>query len=236
VLWQDEIDAVASSRSGGLGGDSNVGACDGVVSALLSQLDFAQAGIIIIGATNRPDKIDAALLRPGRLGTLCHVAIPGPKQRLAVLRASLRKAPMDPDLAANLGAVAAATEGFSCADLNAVCERSVKLAVKAAVDAEEELGLRSTPSPLSMAHVEGAMRSARASVSPDEADWFDIVESAIKTGVEIPSKADTAAHAEVPALRTQVADLIEQIKDASRWQRAYSKAKMSAVELVNIRN
>merc|ERR1711865_778166 len=128
----DEIDAIATSRSSGLSADSNAGACDGVVSSLLSELDVAQSGIIVIGATNRPDKIDAALLRPGRLGTLCHVAIPGVQKRMAVLQASLRKAPMDATVKANL----------------------VKIAVKAAVEKETEDGIACQPLPLSLPHME----------------------------------------------------------------------------------
>ena len=229
VIFMDEIDAIATSRSSGLSADSNAGACDGVVSSLLSELDVAQSGIIVIGATNRPDKIDAALLRPGRLGTLCHVAIPGVQQRMAVLQASLRKAPMDATVKANLDKIADATEGFSCADLNAVCQRAVKIAVKAAVEKETEDGIACQPLPLSLPHMERAMRNARSSVSVEDAEWFRLVNEAIESGRAIPKQEARRYDDDVPKLQQQVHDLVDQVKDAARWQRAWAMAKESSV-------
>lgn len=237
VIFMDEIDAISSSRTG-LSSDSNQGACDGVVSTLLSELDSCTSGVVIIGATNRPDKIDKALLRPGRLGTLCYVSIPNHAQRLAVLRASLRKSPMAPELSDGLHHVASATEGFSCADLNAICERAVKMAVRDAIKTEEMATEMDNCEwealqPLSLTHMEEAMQHARRSISDEDAEWFNSVAMAVEAGLPMVSKAaDGGPKHDVSALQEEVRDLVEQVKDMSRWQRGWGWAKASAVQLL----
>jgi|EP01049_Picozoa_sp_SAG25_P009805 transitional endoplasmic reticulum ATPase len=237
VIFMDEIDAISSNRSG-LSSDSNQGACDGVVSSLLSELDSCHSGVVIIGATNRPDKIDKALLRPGRLGTLCYVSIPNQTQRLAVLRASLRKSPLAPELSSGLEHVARATEGFSCADLNAICERAVKIAVRDAIKTEEmaqEMDSCEWESPqcLSLAHMEGAMQAARRSVSDEDAKWFDSVAEAVAAGLPLTSRpADGSSEHDIAALQAEVRDLVDEVKDISRWQRGWGWAKANAIQLL----
>ena len=90
----DEVDALAPRRKDA-GASSDSAATDSVVSALLAELDTLarHPGVVVIGATNRPDQMDAALLRPGRFGCLLHVPLPGAAQRRTVLEAALRKVP-----------------------------------------------------------------------------------------------------------------------------------------------
>jgi ribosome biogenesis ATPase len=99
--------------------DSNLSeASSRVVNTLLTELDGlsgSREGIYIIAATNRPDTIDPAMLRPGRLETLAYVGLPGPKERVEILRALLKKTPISVELAGV--AEEAGCDGYTGADL-----------------------------------------------------------------------------------------------------------------------
>ena len=96
VLFFDEIDALAPRRGGA--GDGNT-AAERLVNQLLTEMDGLEPrrGVYVMGATNRPDMIDAALLRPGRFGKLLFVPLPSLSGRVSILRALTRKTPMHPD-------------------------------------------------------------------------------------------------------------------------------------------
>lgn len=144
VLFFDELDSIAKSR-GGSAGDGG-GAADRVINQVLTEMDGvgAKKNVFIIGATNRPDIIDSAVMRPGRLDQLIYIPLPDEPSRISILRSNLRKSPVaglklgtlevDPDQdAANrvdLGVLASATNGFSGADLTEICQRAVKLAIR----------------------------------------------------------------------------------------------------------
>merc|ERR1712012_1177342 len=93
VLFFDELDSIAKSR-GGSGGDAG-GAADRVINQVLTEMDGmgAKKNVFIIGATNRPDIIDPANLRPGRLDQLIYIPLPDDGSRMAILGAALRKTP-----------------------------------------------------------------------------------------------------------------------------------------------
>eukprot|EP01106_Pelomyxa_sp_JSP_P005729 TRINITY_DN190_c0_g2_i11.p2 TRINITY_DN190_c0_g2~~TRINITY_DN190_c0_g2_i11.p2 ORF type:complete len:198 (-),score=50.09 TRINITY_DN190_c0_g2_i11:91-684(-) len=88
--------------------------------------------VFIIGATNRPDILDPALLRPGRLDQLIYIPLPDLPSRLSILKAVLRKSPVAPDV--DLEYLAKITPGFSGADLTEICQRACKLAIRQAID------------------------------------------------------------------------------------------------------
>ena len=94
VLFFDELDSIAKSR-GGSGGDGG-GAADRVINQVLTEMDGmgAKKNVFIIGATNRPDIIDSAVLRPGRLDQLIYIPLPDEKSRSAILKAALRTSPI----------------------------------------------------------------------------------------------------------------------------------------------
>jgi transitional endoplasmic reticulum ATPase len=96
VLFFDELDSIAKARGGG-GGDAG-GAGDRVMNQLLTEMDGvgAKKNVFIIGATNRPDIIDTALMRPGRLDQLIYIPLPDKPSRLSILKAKLKKAALDP--------------------------------------------------------------------------------------------------------------------------------------------
>lgn len=142
----------------------------------------SKKNVFVIGATNRPEQLDNALCRPGRLDTLVYVPLPDEKSRAGILRAQLRKTPVASDV--DVDYIASKTHGFSGADLGFVTQRACKLAIKEAIatdvertkareaageDAMEEDVDAEDPVPqLTRRHFEEAMQSARRSVSDVE--------------------------------------------------------------------
>merc|ERR1712125_92305 len=94
VLFFDELDSIAKSR-GGSAGDGG-GAADRVINQVLTEMDGvgAKKNVFIIGATNRPDIIDGAIMRPGRLDQLIYIPLPDEASRTSILKANLRKSPL----------------------------------------------------------------------------------------------------------------------------------------------
>lgn len=134
VVFLDELDSIAKARGGSLG-DAG-GASDRVVNQLLTEMDGmnAKKNVFVIGATNRPDQIDPAILRPGRLDQLIYVPLPDEGARLSILNAQLRKTPLEPGL--ELTTIAKATQGFSGADLSYIVQRAAKFAIKDSIEAK----------------------------------------------------------------------------------------------------
>jgi len=132
VMFFDELDSIAKSRGGG-GGDAG-GAGDRVVNQILTEMDGmnSKKNVFVIGATNRPDQIDPALLRPGRLDQLIYIPLPDEPSRLSILTATLKKTPVAADV--DLGFLAKSTHGFSGADLAEICQRSAKLAIRQSIE------------------------------------------------------------------------------------------------------
>jgi len=106
------------------------GAADRVLNQLLTEMDgmTAKKTVFIIGATNRPDIIDPALLRPGRLDQLIYIPLPDRSSRLQIFKACLRKSPISKDV--DLAALASYTHGFSGADITEICQRACKYAIR----------------------------------------------------------------------------------------------------------
>lgn len=128
VLFFDELDSIAQQR-GGNSGDGG-GAGDRVMNQLLTEMDGvgAKKNVFVIGATNRPDIIDAALMRPGRLDQLIYIPLPDYESRLSILKSVLRKSPVNKDV--DLAFLATQTEKFTGADLTEICQKAAKLAIR----------------------------------------------------------------------------------------------------------
>jgi transitional endoplasmic reticulum ATPase len=153
----------------------------------------SKKNVFVIGATNRPEQLDNALCRPGRLDTLVYVPLPDEASRVGILKAQLRKTPVAPDVDINY--IASKTHGFSGADLGFITQRAVKLAIKQsiAIDIErskqreavgedsmdEDLGEDPVPE-LTRAHFEEAMQSARRSVSDVEIRRYEAFAQTMK--------------------------------------------------------
>ncbi|MFB6207037.1 MAG: AAA family ATPase [Haloglomus sp.] len=128
VVFFDEVDALGATR-GGEGG----AAPERVVSQLLTELDGLEQreGVTVLGATNRPDRIDPALLRPGRFDRTIHVGLPDRTAREEILRIHARDRPMR---GIDLGSLAERTDGFSGSDLAALLREASLAALDAALD------------------------------------------------------------------------------------------------------
>ncbi len=122
ILILDQLDAMAPRRTS----DSANPASQRVVNQLLIELDSVQGGqVAVVALTNRPELVDPALLRPGRLGTRIHVPLPDTEGRAAILRTKLAaflEVATDTELDSVVDEVAARTEGLSGADLAAICD------------------------------------------------------------------------------------------------------------------
>lgn len=154
----------------------------------------SKKNVFVIGATNRPEQLDNALCRPGRLDTLVYVPLPDEASRIGILKAQLRKTPVASDV--NIEYIASRTHGFSGADLGFVTQRAVKLAIKQAIsididrakereaageDVKMEEDDEEDPVPeLTKAHFEEAMQLARRSVSDVEIRRYEAFAQSMK--------------------------------------------------------
>ena len=171
IVFFDEIDAIAPAR-GALGSDSHV--TERVISQLLTELDGLEVltNVIIIGATNRPDIIDAALLRPGRFDRLLYVPPPSKESRIQIFKIHTSKKPLADDV--DIVSLANQTEGYTGADIAALASAAVMLALrehiakykdpKQADRAKGELKIH-------MKHFEEAMKKIRP-LSKNEIDTY----------------------------------------------------------------
>ncbi|MEM1606801.1 MAG: CDC48 family AAA ATPase [Candidatus Bathyarchaeia archaeon] len=127
IIFFDEIDAIAPVRGGGYG-DSHV--TERVISQLLTEMDGIEElrGVVVLAATNRPDIIDPALLRPGRFDKLLYVPLPDLEARKEILKIHLKKKPLAEDV--DIEDIAKRTEGYTGADLAAICNTAVMLAIR----------------------------------------------------------------------------------------------------------
>ncbi|HOV52187.1 MAG TPA: AAA family ATPase, partial [Methanothrix sp.] len=130
VVFLDEIDSIAPAR-GGSTSDSHV--TERVISQILTELDGLESlnSVIVIAATNRPDIIDSALLRPGRFDRLIEIGLPDEKARLEILKIHTAKKPLADDI--NLEELAKKTDKYSGADLSAIVNEAVMLAIRECV-------------------------------------------------------------------------------------------------------
>ncbi|HUU58674.1 MAG TPA: CDC48 family AAA ATPase, partial [Phycisphaerae bacterium] len=126
ILFFDEIDSLVPAR----GGAHDSGAIQRVVSQFLTELDGIEElkGVVVLGATNRRDIVDPAILRPGRFDLVLHLPLPDKAARSAILKIHTRGKPLAKDV--SLRAMAEATEGCSGADLEAICNKGALLAIR----------------------------------------------------------------------------------------------------------
>ncbi|KIH54025.1 ATPase, AAA family [Ancylostoma duodenale] len=189
VLFFDELDSIAKAR-GGTAGDAG-GAADRVINQILTEMDGmnSKKNVFIIGATNRPDIIDSAILRPGRLDQLIYIPLPDEASRLQIFKAQLRKTPVAKDV--DMTFLSKSTVGFSGADLTEICQRACKLAIRESIEKEikiekdrqerrargEELMEDEAYDPvpeITRAHFEEAMKFARRSVSDNDIRKYEM--------------------------------------------------------------
>merc|ERR1711939_892649 len=188
VLFFDELDSIARAR--GLSGGDAGGAGDRVMNQMLTEMDGvgSKKNVFIIGATNRPDIIDPALMRPGRLDQLVYIPLPDQASRVDILKSCLRKSPLAKDI--SIDEVAQATAKFSGADLTEICQRAVKFAIRESIEKEiqreeemaqaadegmdEDAALEPAVPHITRAHFEEAMKYARRSVADKDIRHYEM--------------------------------------------------------------
>lgn len=149
------------------------------MNQLLTEIDGvgAKKNVFFIGATNRPELLDEALLRPGRLDQLIYIPLPDLPARQGILEATLKKSPVAPNVP--LPFIAQKTEGFSGADLAELCQRAAKAAVRDAIAADElragdDDAMDTTMgSEIGRKHFEEAFGGARRSVAASDLAKYD---------------------------------------------------------------
>jgi transitional endoplasmic reticulum ATPase len=159
VIFFDEMDSLTPQRGAGMG-DSGVS--ERVISQLLTEMDgiTTLSDIVVVAATNRPNLIDPAVLRPGRFDRLIYVPEPDDKSRIQILKLYTANMPLNKDV--DLNQVAMATRYYSGADLENICREAAMHALRRDIAATE----------VTMKDFLDALKEVGPSVSPDMEKWY----------------------------------------------------------------
>lgn len=167
VIFIDEIDALVPARGGGLGEPA---VTERVVNTILSEMDGLEElqGVVVIGATNRPNLIDPALLRPGRFDELIYVPVPDIDARRHILGIQTRNMPLEDGV--DLDDIARRTERYTGADLADVARRAGLIALRGSLEAQR----------ITAADFEAALKESRASVTPEMEQDYEAMKSSLR--------------------------------------------------------
>jgi transitional endoplasmic reticulum ATPase len=170
IIFLDELDALVPVRGGALGEPH---ATERIVNQLLSEMDGLEElhGVVVIGATNRPDIIDPALLRPGRFDELIMAPVPDAESRRKIFEVHLRRMPVAPDV--DVGELVSLTDQYTGADLAAVMRKAGRLALRENMMSQE----------VSQRHFLAAIQDTGPSVTPDTMKYY------VRLGGELRKKA-----------------------------------------------
>jgi transitional endoplasmic reticulum ATPase len=167
VIFIDEIDSLVPARGGGLGEPA---VTERVVNTILAEMDGLEElqGVVVIGATNRPNLLDPALLRPGRFDELVYVPVPDEAGREHVLRIQTKGMPLADDV--DLADIARHTPGYTGADLGDVVRRAGLLALRQDLDTAT----------ITRAQFDQALGETRASVTPEMEQDYEQLRTNLK--------------------------------------------------------
>ena len=162
VIFFDEIDAMVPRR--GLG-YADSGVSERVISQLLTEMDglVSLQNVVVIGATNRPDIVDPAILRPGRFDRLIYVPAPEEQSRLRILEIYTKNMPLSDDV--DLEGLAQATKGYSGADLEALCREAAMMSLRKNPEAEK----------VAYEDFKDAMEEIQPSLTSEMESWYQSV-------------------------------------------------------------
>jgi len=188
VIFFDEIDAIAPRRGSSIG--TNV--YDSIVNQLLAEMDgiTTRGDVIVIAATNRPDIIDPALLRPGRFDRIIYIPPPDYKARLEILKIKTRNMPLAPDV--NLEEIAKITEGYSGADLELLVKEaainrirlSYELKRKKGLNEEEALKeLEKEDIKITMDDFKAALEKVKPSITKEMENYYKVFAETFRKGM-----------------------------------------------------
>ncbi|MEM0324453.1 MAG: CDC48 family AAA ATPase [Candidatus Aenigmatarchaeota archaeon] len=175
IIFIDEIDAIAPMR----GLEVGTRVTENVVAQLLTEMSGIKdlKNVVVIAATNRPDILDPALLRPGRFDRLIYVPPPDAKGRLEILKIHTRNMPLDKDV--DLEKIAEKTENYSGADLEAICKEAAILALREAIEKKiepEKMLIKAI-------HFEKALEIVKPSISKEMIEFYKKFEERLKKRV-----------------------------------------------------
>ncbi len=167
IIFLDELDALAPERGGGAGEPR---ATERIVNQLLSEMDGLEElkGVVVVAATNRPDMVDSALLRPGRFDELIHVPVPKRDGRLKIFEVHTEKMNLEPGV--DLEKLADLSENYTGADIAAVCKKAGRLALREDVDSQY----------VGMNHFLEAIDDTPASVTSNTRQKYENIERRLK--------------------------------------------------------
>ena len=175
VMFFDEIDSLVPARGGSLGEPA---VTERVVNTILAEMDGLEElqGVVVIGATNRPNLLDPALLRPGRFDELVYVPVPNEASRLHILRIQTKGMPLADDI--DLESIARRTQGYTGADLADVVRRAGLLALRKDLDSKT----------VAQAQFEEALKEGRASVTPEMEREYETLLNQLKQQGPTPQR------------------------------------------------
>ncbi|KQZ76427.1 AAA family ATPase [Sphingopyxis sp. Root214] len=168
IIFIDELDSLVPARGSGASGEPQV--TERVVNTILAEMDGIEEmqSVVVIGATNRPNLIDPALLRPGRLDELIYVAVPDKEGRRRILEIQTSKMPLAKDV--DLAVLAEKSDRFTGADLEDLTRRAGLAALKRSLDSET----------VTMEDFESALKDTRASVTEAMEKDYEKIQGEIK--------------------------------------------------------
>jgi transitional endoplasmic reticulum ATPase len=166
LIFFDEIDSIAPVR----GGRFDSGVTERIVNQLLAEMDglIPLRGVVVIAATNRPDIVDPALLRPGRFDRLVFIPLPDKKAREEIFKVHTRKMPLAEDV--NISVLADMTEGYTGADIEAICREAALNAIR------EDL----KPKKVEMKHFIEAIKNTPKSLSPEDVKRYETMKNMLR--------------------------------------------------------
>lgn len=172
IVFFDELDALAATRGAGIGEPRVV---ERMVNTLLSEMDGLEElkGVIVLGATNRPDLLDSALLRPGRFDEIVLVPPPDEKSRMEIFRVHMGGMSLDVDV--NIEALAEITGGYSGADITAVCRKAGMLALHDNIKSQS----------VSLKHFREALKKIGPSITPEVLKYYQNMTRELERGLEV---------------------------------------------------
>lgn len=167
IIFFDEIDALAPRR--GLGDSSRTG--ERMVNQLLTEMDGLEElnDVVVIAATNRPDILDSAILRPGRFDRIVYIPVPDEKGREKILNIHIKDMPLEKDI--NIKELAKKTQGYAGADLEAVCREAAMIALR------EDIKNKT----VSNLHFQKALEAVRPSVPKEVEEAYKKMEKFFST-------------------------------------------------------
>ena len=167
VIFIDELDSLVPARGGGLGEPQ---VTERVVNTILAEMDGLEElqSVVVIGATNRPNLVDPALLRPGRFDELIYVSVPDRGGRRRILSIQTQKMPLASDV--DLDDLAERTDRFTGADLEDLVRRAGLVALRRSLSSDQ----------VTMADFEEALTESRASVTPEMESEYEQMASRLK--------------------------------------------------------